>query len=83
VTYNPNKPPEDLIRLLDIAPKISTKDGFIHEYLERLSDYETTGDAYWSVENDHMSVFGRTRYNGHENFSSVLSRWNSKRRGKL
>jgi len=79
LTYNPNNP-QKLIRLLDLAPKISTRQGFIEEYFERLSDHPSNGDAYWSVEHDHMSVFGRTRYNGHENFASVLSRWNTKRR---
>lgn len=79
MTYNPNNPNE-LIRLLNLAPKISTREGFIDEYFSRLRDHHCNGDAYWSVEHDHMSVFGRTRYNGHENFASVLSRWNKKRR---
>jgi len=82
VTYNPNNP-QKLVRLLDLAPKISTREGFIGEYLDRLSDHTSTSDAYWSVEHDHMSVFGRTRYNGHDNFASVLSRWNAKRRETL
>jgi hypothetical protein len=80
LTYNPNNP-KKLIRLLELAPTISTKDGFIGEYLKRLSKHSTTSDAYWSVEHDHMTVFGRTRYNGHENFASVFSRWNKKRIG--
>tara|TARA_R110002050_G_scaffold87919_4_gene186012 strand:- start:547 stop:795 length:249 start_codon:yes stop_codon:yes gene_type:complete len=82
LTYNPNEP-KKLIRLLEIAPKISTKNGFIDEYLQRLSNHTSTSDAYWSVEDDHMTVFGRTRYNGHENFASVFSRWNAKRRESL
>ena len=82
MTYNPNNP-KKLIRLLDLAPKISTREGFIDEYFQRLPAHHSNGDAYWSVEHDHMTVFGRTRYNGHENFASVLSRWNTKRRSTL
>ncbi len=78
MNFNPN--PHELIRLLNLAPKISTREGFIDEYFDRLPQFHSNGDAYWSVEHDHMSVFGRTRYNGHENFASVLSRWNTKRR---
>lgn len=77
------KDPKHLVRLLELAPKISTREGFVDEYFTRLKDHETRANAYWSVENDHMSIFGRTRYNGHEVFASVLSRWNAKRRSDL
>ena len=53
---------------------------FISEYFQLLKDHDTRANAYWSVEHDHMSIFGRTRYNGHEVFATVLSRWNTKRR---
>ena len=53
------------------------------EYFQRLKDHDTRANAYWSVEHDHMSIFGRTRYNGHEVFATVLSRWNTKRRSDL
>jgi hypothetical protein len=56
VTYNPNNP-KKLIRLLDLAPKISTREGFIDEYFQRLPAHHSNGDAYWSVEHDHMTVF--------------------------
>ena len=79
-------PPDDpkiLIRLLELAPKISTREGFVEEYFKRLPEHESNANAYWSVEHDHMSIFGRTRYNGHEVFATVLSRWNAKRRSDL
>ena len=57
-------------------PKISTRDGCVDEYFDRLKHHDTNANAYWSVEHDHMSLFGRTWYNGHEVFASVLSRWN-------
>jgi len=79
----PPKDPNQLIRLIELAPKISTRDGFVDEYFQRLKDHDTRANAYWSVEHDHMSIFGRTRYNGHEVFASVLSRWNNKRRSDL
>jgi len=66
--------PKTLLRLLQLAPKISTREGFVDEYFQRLKDHDTRANAYWSVEHDHMSIFGRTRYNGHEVFASVLSR---------
>lgn len=77
------KDPKQLVRLLELAPKISTREGFVDEYFTRLKDHETRANAYWSVEDDHISIFGRTRYNGHEVFASVLSRWNAKRRSDL
>ena len=80
---SPPKDPKQLVRLLDLAPKLSTRDGFVDEYFVRLKHHETRANAYWSVEHDHMSIFGRTRYNGHEVFASVLSRWNNKRRSDL
>tara|TARA_R110002153_G_scaffold168261_1_gene320974 strand:+ start:314 stop:562 length:249 start_codon:yes stop_codon:yes gene_type:complete len=79
----PTNDPKQLIRLIELAPKISTREGFVEEYFVRLKDNDTNANAYWSVEDDHMSLFGRTRYNGHEVFSSVLSRWNAKRRSDL
>ena len=79
MTYQPKDPS----RLLRLAPKISTREGFVEEYFVRLKDSDTNANAYWSVEHDHMSIFGRTRYNGHEVFASVLSRWNNKRRSEL
>ena len=79
----PTNDPKQLIRLIELAPKISTREGFVEEYFVRLKDNDTNANAYWSVEHDHMSLFGRTRYNGHEVFSSVLSRWNAKRRSGL
>ena len=72
--------PKDPSRLLRLAPKISTREGFVDEYFKRLKDHRSHGDAYWSVEHDHMDLFGRTRYNGHEIFASVLSKWNKARR---
>ena len=83
IVSSPPKDPKQLIRLLDLAPKLSTRDGFVDEYFVRLKHHETRANAYWSVEHDHMSIFGRTRYNGHEVFASVLSRWNNKRRSDL
>ena len=62
----PPKDPKELVRLLELAPKISTRDGFVDEYFVRLKHHDTRANSYWSVENDHMSIFGRTRYNGHE-----------------
>ena len=72
--------PHNLIRLLSLARKISTREGFVDEYLDRLSQSPTCGDAYWSVEEDHETIFGRTRYNGHDTFKVVLSKWNKARR---
>tara|TARA_R100001440_G_scaffold72763_1_gene96837 strand:- start:499 stop:735 length:237 start_codon:yes stop_codon:yes gene_type:complete len=72
--------PDNLIRLLTLARKISTREGFVDEYLDRLPNAPTCGDAYWSVEDDHETIFGRTRYNGHDTFKTVLSKWNKIRR---
>ena len=73
--------PDHLIRLLKLAPKISTRDGFVKEYFDRLPNHRTCADSYWAVEDDHISIFGRTRYNGHDTFKVVLSKWNKARRG--
>ena len=76
-TPAPKRTPTELLAL---APIISTRDGFIDTYLDRLPIYKTAADAYWSVEHDHMPIFGRTKYNGHQSFASVFSRWNNRRR---
>lgn len=74
----PNLP--EAIRLLKLARVISTKEGFIREYFNRLPEHKSNSSAYWSVESDHMKIFERQKYNGHDVFASVLSRWNSKKR---
>jgi hypothetical protein len=77
-------PPESetLDSLLRLASRISTREGFVSEYMDRLSRFERKTEVYWSVEADHMKIFGRTRYNGYEVFASVLSKWNKKRMSK-
>lgn len=72
---------DTLIRLLELAPKISTREGFVGEYFDRLKSHTSCADSYWDVESDHISIFGRTRYNGHDTFKVVLSKWNKARRG--
>lgn len=76
-----NLNPDNLIRLLSLARKLSTREGFVDEYFKRLKDHRSHGDAYWSVEHDHMDLFGRTRYNGHDTFKTILSKWNRARQG--
>lgn len=69
--------------LLAFAPKLIDRDGFIQVYYDKLQEHKKAGEAYWAVEDIHQTIFGRTKYNGHEVFKSVLSRWNSARRDKL
>ena len=76
MTYQPKDPK----KLLELASKISTREGFVDEYFKRLPNHDKNGEAYWDVESDHRSIFGRTRYNGHEVFATVLSKWNKRRR---
>jgi len=78
-----NSNPDNLIRLLSLARKLSTREGFVDEYFHRLPESDSCGDAYWSVEDDHQTIFGRTRYNGHDTFKTILSKWNRARQSMI
>lgn len=63
----------DLIRLL------YSRQGFIDEVYRRLPAEGTLVSAYWSVEDDHQTYFGCTKYAGIESFKTVLSKARRKR----
>ena len=56
-----------------------SRDGFIEEVYSRRASKGTLVEAYWSVEGDHQTYFGCTRYSGFESFKTVLSKARKKR----
>ena len=56
-----------------------SRQGFIEEVYRRLPAEGTLVAAYWSVEYDHETYFGCTKYSGIESFKTVLSKARRKR----
>jgi len=76
MSHNPDDPSIRLMR------KLSTREGFIDEVLNRLPIYKSQIDSYWSVEHDHMTFFDRPRYSGHESFKTQVSKARRQKRQK-
>lgn len=76
MSHNPDDPSIRLMR------KLSTREGFIDEVLNRLPLYKSQIDSYWSVEHDHMTFFDRPRYSGHESFKTQVSKARRQKRQK-
>ena len=76
MSHNPDDPSIRLMR------KLSTREGFIDEVLNRLPLYKSQIDSYWSVEHDHMTFFDRPRYSGHESFKTQVSTARRQKRQK-
>ncbi len=76
MSHNPDDPSIRLMR------KLSTREGFIDEVLNRLPFYKSQIDSYWSVEHDHMTFFDRPRYSGHESFKTQVSKARRQKRQK-
>lgn len=68
MSVNPDDPTIKLIL------KLSTREGFIDKVYKRLPGHKTMVDAYWDVEYDHMTLFNRHKYSGHDSFKTVLSK---------
>lgn len=59
---------------LKLARKLNTAEGFVDEYQNRLYKYKRNVDAYWSVEEDYFTLFGRNRYSCYQSFHTILRR---------
>lgn len=68
------KPKRTCEEELALAKKLSSPEGFLEEYQSRLYDYTRNIDAYYSVEDDFMRIFGRTRYSCYQSFHTIMRR---------
>ena len=59
---------------LKLARKLNTAEGFVDEYQKRLYKHKRNVDAYWSVEEDYYTLFGRNRYSCYQSFHTILRR---------
>lgn len=59
---------------LKLARKLNTAEGFVDEYQNRLYKHKRNVDAYWSVEEDYFTLFGRNRYSCYQSFHTILRR---------
>ena len=64
---------------LHLIKRLYSRQGFIDEVYHRLPITGRLVEAYWSVEGDHQTYFGCTRYSGFESFKTVLSKARKKR----
>lgn len=68
---------------LHLIRRLYSRQGFIDEVYDRLPAAGRLVEAYWSVEGDHQTYFGCTRYSGFESFKTVLSKARRKKIARL
>ena len=63
--------------------RLTTVDGFIESYHEKISSTDTCRQAYELAEEEFRILFGLPRYANYETFKNTLKRWNQKRKKRL
>lgn len=59
--------------------RLTSVDGFIESYQEKLKNTKTCKEAYLKAEEEYRILFGKPKYSSHGTFRNALARWNDKR----
>ena len=54
--------------------RIYSADGFIKEFWSRAKNYKYLKDAYESLEQEHIELFGKRKYSDYNSFRSCRDR---------
>jgi len=54
--------------------RIYSADGFIREFWTRAKEYKYLKDAYESLEQEHIELFGKRKYSDYNSFRSCRDR---------
>lgn len=60
--------------------RLTTPDGFIESYQEKMRHAKTCKEAYEMAEEEYRILFGTNRYSSYPTFKNAITRWNKKRR---